>query len=121
MTQDVVSGFEVHSQTLQVRGESSSEGVTSEPLWKAVYGFAEACPERSRRDNMGRLICTTTSYSFLPNQTFTNTYTYDAASNRTSLTAPDGSITTYGYDTLNRLNGRRILGLGRSAVLLAPG
>src|SRR5206468_8711540 len=25
--------------------------------------------------------------------------------NRTSLTAPDGSITTYGYDTLNRLNG----------------
>ncbi|MGB7602187.1 MAG: hypothetical protein WBM24_17910 [Candidatus Sulfotelmatobacter sp.] len=36
---------------------------------------------------------------------FTNRYTYDAASNRTSLTAPDGSISTYGYDTLNRLNG----------------
>jgi RHS repeat-associated protein len=36
---------------------------------------------------------------------FTNSYTYDAASNRTSLTAPDGSISTYGYDTLNRLNG----------------
>ena len=29
----------------------------------------------------------------------------DAASNRTSLTAPDGSISTYGYDSLNRLNG----------------
>src|SRR5207253_4196537 len=37
--------------------------------------------------------------------TFSNSYTYDAASNRTSLTAPDGSITTYRYDTLNRLNG----------------
>ncbi len=31
--------------------------------------------------------------------------TYDAASNRTSLTAPDTSISTYGYDILNRLNG----------------
>jgi RHS repeat-associated protein len=62
-----------------------------------VYGFAY--------DNMGRLIGTTTQYSFLANQTFTNSYTYDAASNRKSLTAPAGSITTYGYDTLNRLNG----------------
>ncbi len=62
-----------------------------------VYGFAY--------DNMGRLIGTTTQYSFLPGQTFTNAYTYDAASNRKSLTAPDGSITTYGYDSLNRLNG----------------
>jgi YD repeat-containing protein len=56
-------------------------------------------------DNMGRLIGTTTNYSFLPGLNFQNAYTYDAASNRTSLTAPDTSITTYGYDTLNRLNG----------------
>ena len=62
-----------------------------------TYGFAY--------DNMGRLIGTTTQYAFLPGQTYTNAYTYDAASNRRSLTAPDGSITTYGYDTLNRLNG----------------
>ena len=41
----------------------------------------------------------------MPGFNFPNGYTYDAASNRTSLTAPDGSITTYGYDTLNRLNG----------------
>ena len=27
----------------------------------------------------------------------------DAASNRTSLTAPDGSTNSYNYDTLNRL------------------
>jgi RHS repeat-associated protein len=47
------------------------------------YGFAY--------DNMGRLIGTSTQYSFLPGIT--------------SLTAPDGSTTSYTYDTLNRLNG----------------
>ena len=62
-----------------------------------TYGFAY--------DNMGRLIGTTTQYSYLPGLNFQNAYTYDAASNRTSLTAPDGSISTYGYDTMNRLNG----------------
>lgn len=61
-----------------------------------TYGFSY--------DNMGRLIGTTTQYSFLPGSTFTNSYTYDAASNRLSLTAPDGNITTYGYDSLNRVN-----------------
>jgi RHS repeat-associated protein len=60
-----------------------------------TYGFAY--------DNMGRLIGTTTQYTFLPGVTYTNTYTYDKASNRTGLTAPDGSTTTYAYDTLNRL------------------
>ncbi|MGB8116285.1 MAG: RHS repeat domain-containing protein, partial [Candidatus Sulfotelmatobacter sp.] len=54
---------------------------------------------------MGRRIGSSTQYSFLAGVNYTNGYTYDAASNRTSLTAPDGSITTYGYDTLNRLNG----------------
>ena len=54
-------------------------------------------------DNMGRLIGTTTQYAFLPGHNFQNSYSYDAASNRTSLTAPDGSTNTYNYDTLNRL------------------
>jgi RHS repeat-associated protein len=54
-------------------------------------------------DNMGRLIGTSTQYSFLPNQPLTNSYTYDANSNRTGYTAPDGSTNTYSYDTLNRL------------------
>jgi RHS repeat-associated protein len=54
-------------------------------------------------DNMGRLIGTTTNYSFLSGTTFTNAYTYDAASNRTGFTAPDGSTNTYTYDMLNRL------------------
>jgi RHS repeat-associated protein len=60
-----------------------------------TYGFAY--------DNMGRQIGTTTQYSFLANQTFSNSYSYDAASNRTGYTAPDTSTNTYGYDSLNRL------------------
>jgi RHS repeat-associated protein len=54
-------------------------------------------------DNMGRLIGTSTQYVFLPGYNFQNSYSYDAASNRKSLTAPDGSTNSYNYDTLNRL------------------
>lgn len=61
-----------------------------------TYGFAY--------DNMGRMIGTTTQYSFLPGITYSNAYAYDAASNRTQFTAPDGSTNTYAYDTLNRLS-----------------
>jgi RHS repeat-associated protein len=61
-----------------------------------TYGFAY--------DNMGRLIGTTTQHSFLPGFNFQNGYTYDSASNRKTLTAPDGSTNTYNYDTLNRLS-----------------
>ena len=61
-----------------------------------VYGFAY--------DNMGRLIGTTTQYSFLPGLNFQSAYAYDAASNRIWLVAPDSSTNHYGYDTLNRLS-----------------
>ena len=60
-----------------------------------TYGFAY--------DNMGRLIGTTTQYAFLPGVTYSNSYGYDAASNRTSFTAPDSSTVSYSYDTLSRL------------------
>jgi YD repeat-containing protein len=48
---------------------------------------------------MGRLIGTTTSYSFLTSRNFTYAYTYDAASNRTGFTDPEGGSTAYTYDT----------------------
>jgi RHS repeat-associated protein len=54
-------------------------------------------------DSMGRLLGTSTQYTFLPGQTFKNAYAYDEASNRKSLTAPDGGTTVYAYDPLNRL------------------
>jgi len=54
-------------------------------------------------DNMGRLIGTTTQYSFLPGY-YANAYAYDAASNRIGMSAPDGSTNLYSYDTLNRLS-----------------
>jgi len=54
-------------------------------------------------DNMGRLIGTTTSYSFLTSRNFTNAYTYDSASNRAGFTDPESGSTAYTYDTLNRL------------------
>ena len=82
-TTNVEYAYDLANKVLQV----------SDPT--GTYGFAY--------DNMGRLISTTANYTFVTG-TYTNSYTYDAASNRTSLTAPDGSISTYGYDTLNRLN-----------------
>ncbi len=54
-------------------------------------------------DHMGRLTGTTTSYSFLTARTFTNSYSYDAASNRVSFTDPENGQNTYSYDTVNRL------------------
>jgi len=51
-----------------------------------TYGFSY--------DNMGRLTGTTAQYSFLSGTTFTNAYSYDAASNRKGYTAPDGSTNT---------------------------
>jgi RHS repeat-associated protein len=60
-----------------------------------TYGFSY--------DNMGRLIGTSTSYSFLTARNLTESYAYDKASNRTEFTDPENGSTTYVYDTLNRL------------------
>ena len=40
----------------------------------------------------------------MPGHTFLNSYAYDAASNRTGFTAPNGSTESYVYETLNRLS-----------------
>ena len=55
-------------------------------------------------DNMGRLIGTTTQYSFLPGVPYSTVNTYDAASNRTGFAAPDGTTNVYAFDNLNRLS-----------------
>jgi RHS repeat-associated protein len=60
-----------------------------------TYGFSY--------DQLGRLIATTTQYSFLPATTFMNSYGYDVASNRTSLALPDTATNIYEYDNVNRL------------------
>jgi RHS repeat-associated protein len=52
---------------------------------------------------MGRLVGTTTQYAFVTG-TFRNSYTYDANSNRLTLTDPQSGVTNYAYDTLNRLS-----------------
>jgi YD repeat-containing protein len=55
-------------------------------------------------DNLGRLTGTTTNYSFLASRTLTVNYTYDAGSNRLTMSGPEtGPATSYVYDTLNRL------------------
>ncbi|HEV2233469.1 MAG TPA: RHS repeat-associated core domain-containing protein [Terriglobia bacterium] len=38
-------------------------------------------------------------------RTLTESYGYDAASNRTSFTDPESGVTNYNYDTLNRMTG----------------
>jgi len=60
-----------------------------------TYGFAY--------DNMGRLVGTTTQYAFLSGN-YTTSYTYDANSNRLTMTDPQSGVTNYAYDTLNRLS-----------------
>src|SRR5438552_18246128 len=50
------------------------------------------------RVSQGTTTTETTQYSFLPGSpppTFSNSYAYDAASNRTSFTLTDGSSNTY--------------------------
>ncbi|MGA7218805.1 MAG: RHS repeat-associated core domain-containing protein, partial [Candidatus Sulfotelmatobacter sp.] len=54
-------------------------------------------------DNMNRLTSTTTNYQFTSIGAQTVQYGYDAASNRTSMTDPVGTVTSYSYDQLNRL------------------
>jgi RHS repeat-associated protein len=78
------AGFDLVGKVLQVNDPTGT------------YGFSY--------DNMGRLIGTTTQYTFLPSNNFTNSYTYDADSNRLTLTDPQGGVTSYAYDTLNRLS-----------------
>src|SRR5579884_4151384 len=86
------------------RGERGSAGAGA--VSQRVGNLTSKTDRRNQLipfDNMGRLIGTTTSYTFLPGRNFTTSYTYEKASNRTGFTDPEGGSTTYVYDTLNRL------------------
>src|SRR5579885_1006635 len=86
------------------RGERGSAGAGA--VSQRVGNLTSKTDRRNQLipfDNMGRLIGTTTSYTFLPGRNFTTSYTYDKASNRTGFTDPEGGSTTYVYDTLHRL------------------
>jgi YD repeat-containing protein len=66
----------------------------SDPTGTYTFGY----------DNLGRLTQTTTNYSFLASRTLTVNYTYDAGSNRLTMSGPEtGPATSYVYDTLDRL------------------
>jgi RHS repeat-associated protein len=54
-------------------------------------------------DNIGRLTGTSTQYIFIPGQTFTMGYGYDAGSKRISMIDPQSGVTNYAYDTMNRI------------------
>src|SRR5579883_1738762 len=86
------------------RGERGSAGAGA--VSQRVGNLTSKTDRRNQLipfDNMGRLIGTATSYTFLPGRNFTTSYTYDKASNRTGFTDPEGGSTTYVYDTLHRL------------------
>jgi RHS repeat-associated protein len=63
------------------------------------------CPQNDRND---RLISETNAYGA------TRTYTYDAAGNRTGITARNGKTRRFTYDALNRLTNETWVGNGRS-------
>ncbi len=54
-------------------------------------------------DNMNRLTEADTTYAFVSLGKKSVKYGYDAGSNRKTMTDPQSLVTTYGYDTLNRL------------------
>lgn len=60
-----------------------------------TYGFTY--------DGMNRPTNASATYSFIPGRTFNVGYGYDAASNKTSMTDPQGAPTAYAYDAANRL------------------
>ncbi len=83
---------------------SSAVNYSYDPLSRLTQVTAPSGIYSFTYDNLGRLLGTGTQYSFL-SSALNNSYSYDAASNRTSLTDAAGYVSSYSYDSLNRLTG----------------
>lgn len=75
------------------RGGLRSGG--QDPAGERSHGHVRLCLRQHGTPNAAR----PRSTRFLPGFNFQNGYSYDAASNRKTLTAPDGSTNTYNYDS----------------------
>ena len=82
--------------------DSTAVNYTYDPLSRLTQVTDPSGTYSFAYDNLGRLLGTGTQYSFLSG-TLTNSYAYDAASNRVSFSNPQSQITNYSYDSLNRL------------------
>ena len=83
---------------------SSAVNYSYDPLSRLTQVTGPSGTYSFTYDNLGRLVGTGTQYPFL-SSALNNSYSYDAASNRTSLTDAAGYTSSYSYDSLNRLTG----------------
>jgi RHS repeat-associated protein len=82
--------------------DSTAVNYTYDPLSRLTQVTDPTGTYSFTYDNLGRLLGTSTQYSFLSG-TLANSYAYNADSNRVSFTDPQSQITNYSYDSLNRL------------------
>jgi RHS repeat-associated protein len=82
--------------------DSTAVNYTYDPLSRLTQVTDPSGTYSFTYDNLGRLLGTGTQYSFL-SSALTNSYAYDAASNRVSFTNSESGTTNYAYDSLNRL------------------
>ena len=103
--QTVNYGYDaLYRLTSKTYPDSTAVNYTYDPLSRLTQATDPTGAYSFTYDNLGRLLGTGTQYSFLSG-TLANSYAYDAASNRISLTAPGDGSTSYSYDSLNRLTG----------------
>jgi RHS repeat-associated protein len=101
--QTIQYGYDaLYRLTSKTYPDSTAVNYTYDPLSRLTQVSDPTGTYSFTYDNLGRLMGTGTQYSFLT-EALTNSYTYDAASNRTSFTSSESGMTNYSYDSLNRL------------------
>jgi RHS repeat-associated protein len=101
--QTIQYGYDpLYRQTSKTYPDSTAVYYTYDPLGRLTQVTDPTGAYSFTYDNLGRLLGTSTQYSFL-GTALNNSYSYDAASNRVSFTNSESGTTNYAYDTLNRL------------------